>query len=375
MARDIGIPKGPSDPQVLLSFLGIGIMAILIFRLYKRTPILSFMGMWFFIFLFPQSGIFPINAFIADHFLYIPAIGFFFILSYLLDKICAKKIFNLVMLTVVLVLSCLTIWQNTFWSEPVRFYKRIIKFSPRSFAAYNNLGQVYGDRQDFVEAERLYKKALELNSKLVEGYNNLAALYFKLKNYQQAIEQLDNISQVRPDFKPAELHNNMGTIYAAKGDFASAIREYNKALELDPSLLLVHYNLARAYLSINNPKEAIGELEKSLAISSSLLSFENNKGPTLKEYQEVFKIEEPNCSVFNALGILYSKHGLWDHAERAFNAAINLNPNEADLYFNLGGLYWRQGLYKQARRQWKKALKVNPRHPHAKEWLMRKPPK
>ncbi len=70
-----------SDPRALA---GLGILAgllVLFFRLRPRQPLVSFSIGWFLITLLPVSNIFPLNAYMAEHWLYMPSVGFFLVVA------------------------------------------------------------------------------------------------------------------------------------------------------------------------------------------------------------------------------------------------------------------------------------------------------
>ena len=61
----------------------------------------------------------------------------------------------------------------------------------------------------FQEAHDQYQEAIRLDPSHGDSYNNLAALYFQVKQYQKALDYLDqaeaNGAKVNPEFKKAVL--------------------------------------------------------------------------------------------------------------------------------------------------------------------------
>ena len=91
MSYTVKLPKGIFDPWVLVSL--VFVLATLIFLpyFYKKRRAIFFGILWFLIFLLPQSNLFTINAFLADHFVYLSSIGFFLVVSYLLVTFIFKN--------------------------------------------------------------------------------------------------------------------------------------------------------------------------------------------------------------------------------------------------------------------------------------------
>jgi protein O-mannosyl-transferase len=78
MERYLIPPKTIFDPIVFLSLFGIICIFVITFKLYKRSKIVFFAIAWFFLNLLPYSNIIPLNAMMAEHWLYLASIGFFF---------------------------------------------------------------------------------------------------------------------------------------------------------------------------------------------------------------------------------------------------------------------------------------------------------
>ena len=70
-------------------------------------------------------------------------------------------------------------------------------------------GNIYFRMKKFQEAHDQYQEAIRLDPTHGDSYNNLAALYFQVKQYQKAMDYLDqaeaNGAKVNPEFKKAVL--------------------------------------------------------------------------------------------------------------------------------------------------------------------------
>jgi len=123
---------------------------------------------WFFIGLAMVSGITPINALIYEHWLYLPMIGFWLVISFYLVKLFDfLKSKNLIirsllltsLLAYLLFFAYQSIQRNILWRDPVEFYKNILKYEPDSVRINNNLGNQYFNQGDKEQAEFYYRKA------------------------------------------------------------------------------------------------------------------------------------------------------------------------------------------------------------------------
>ena len=101
-----------------------------------------------------------------------------------------------------------------------KFWSRARKYAPNDPEIYFNLGQVARDEGKLKKAIRLWKKSIEIKPKV-------------------------------------EIMNNIGLAYATLRMFGKASVWYKKALEIDESYALAHYNLATTLLELGEFDEVI----------------------------------------------------------------------------------------------------------------------
>lgn len=230
MERDIPYLSGPFDFKAAAAGLFILITLVYLVMVRKKRPEIFFSGLWFILGLLPVSGIIPINTAVAEHYLYLPAIGFF-----MLSAVFARDIYRKLPLTAVffavifIVLAGLSVKRNKEWNDPSSLYLSTVKNARHSFRANNNLGVEYFRKGDLARAEEYFRKSLDIMS-----------------IYAPAL-------------------NNMGVISERQGKDDEAISYYKRAVEGDPNYLLAYKNLADIYLRSGRKeeaREALGEILK-----------------------------------------------------------------------------------------------------------------
>jgi len=352
---------------ILISIFFLGGLIFICWRSLKyksEKRVASFMLFWSLVFFIPQSGIFPINAFVAEHFIYLSSVSFFMLLAYILYKYLRPQLFILTvgLFTIFYILLCAG--RNYEWKNPLVFYKNIIKHSPDSFQAYNNLGLQLEFLGRLNEAEDKYKKALAIKPDLIEARANLANLYFKLKLYDQAKAEYILLEKSPLGSKAGEVLNNLGNTCEVMGNMDEAIVKYNQALALDPRLKFTRFNLARIYFAKGDFNSAVFQILESLGENGdngrqkAVLNFLKNAGHV-----------ENADQFFNNLGINFAQNNRWDEAIKAFSCALELDPKSSDYYHNLGLAYLNKGEKARAKSALKQALKINPNHIRAKRLL------
>ncbi|RJP75673.1 MAG: tetratricopeptide repeat protein [Candidatus Abyssobacteria bacterium SURF_17] len=175
-------------PCFLVVILGIA-AAIFTFR---RATYFSFALYWFGVTLLPVSNIIPVNAIVADRFLYGPSVGFCILVAFvtaaaLRERHLKQALAMWALLVMVFFQMTLTIGRNNDWKNAYVLWSKTAESSPTSFVAFNNLGFEYMKRGQIVEAIEALSKALALKSDLPEAHANLARCYVRLGHIDQAI--------------------------------------------------------------------------------------------------------------------------------------------------------------------------------------------
>ncbi len=121
--------------------------------------------------------------------------------------------------------------------QAVEAYTKAIKNKERTIffaqapSAYNNLGQAYLRKEEYVPAIAAFQKTLEMSPSAVGAYINLATAYLKQNLPDSAIESCEAAIRISPDV--AHLHYNLACAYALKKEDQKSIDALQRAIELD----------------------------------------------------------------------------------------------------------------------------------------------
>ncbi|MFC1668302.1 tetratricopeptide repeat protein [Chlamydiota bacterium] len=258
------------EPRVLLG--GAIILASAGSFLIKKPVFkpLQFGIIWFFISYIPYSNIYPLNAFFAEHWLYLPSIGFFLILGTVIIILRNKysRLFPLI-LTVILLyiiyLSFQTILQNSYWKNQKSIYKYTLKHNPRSTRLCNNLGIIYAHEGKNKLALDMYNKALLINPRNTETYYNVGNLLTKMGQFIEAEKYYLKAIDTEPN--NAKAHYCLGNLYARLNKSKKAINHYNHALSSNPYFIEAINNLGAVYYLEGNFTTAKHFWEKALSLA------------------------------------------------------------------------------------------------------------
>ncbi len=204
---------------------------------------------------------------------------------------------------------------------------------------------------------------------LFRSYDNLGSVYAEKGQYDSAIAAYQKGLEINPDF--AELHRNLGHAYWEKGYRNEAMKEYEQAINLNPNMAQAYAELGYIYGRMNRHEEALQASRKALEIDptqvrahiSLAFLFEKKElyEEAVREYQEVLRFEPEIADIHNYLGYAYVKLDQKDKALAEFRKALQLDPNYVDAHVNLGTVYLGTGEYEKAIAQYNAALKINPK--------------
>ncbi|HEY2973888.1 MAG TPA: tetratricopeptide repeat protein [Pyrinomonadaceae bacterium] len=202
---------------------------------------------------------------IQDRYLYLPSIGFCYLIAILMLRLARKRAALAVAISVVVLLAfgASTILQNRVWHDSVALWQRALYYSPDSWSTHYNLGLAYLGLKQYDPARNELLEAKRLDPRKADVYNNLALAQAGLGQADEAITNLKAALALEPGL--IEGHNNLGVLLYDKGDYATAKLEFSRVLERDLSSSSARFNLARTLAAMNDHAGAIREYEALLA--------------------------------------------------------------------------------------------------------------
>jgi tetratricopeptide (TPR) repeat protein len=264
-----------AEPKVII---GIGIFVISLiyaFRQRKANKLISFSILWFFIGLLPVSDIYPVNAYMAEHWLYLPSLGFFLFLAWAIDSLYKKKGFRIISIILTISLlafySYLAIKQNNYWREPITFYKRTLAFTPNSPRMLNNLGDAYDKIGKKEEAVMLYREAIKFDPRCAEAYNNIGNINVSIGKYLDAVVAYKQALAINSNY--VEIYNNLAGAYLLVGKPEDAITALKKAIEINPGYAMSYSNLAKIYFNLRQYDLAVRYYDEAVKLGFTDAAF------------------------------------------------------------------------------------------------------
>jgi Tfp pilus assembly protein PilF/uncharacterized membrane protein len=135
-----------------------------------------------------------------------------------------------------------------------------------------------------------------------------------------ALKELDEAVRLNGSF--AEAYNERGHVRHARKDFAGAMADYTKALELRPNTALLHVNRASVYFSMPQP----------------------DHDAALKDLDEAIRLDPSHAEAYNRRANVFAARREFAKAIGDYDKAITLEPKNAVFYANRGKAYLQSGM-------------------------------
>ncbi len=346
--RDVSFSRSLLEPSVILPLAGLAVIVYFFIRSFRRERPVFFAGAWFFLFLFPSFNVIPLVAPVAEHWLYLPAIGLYLLAGLAVDRLLAgnRKSRSFVTMAALAVLfafySSLTVRRNRDWKDNFTFYRETLRHNPLSFRAHTGLGLVYRTAGRLDEAIAEYQTALQIKPDYPEARINLGSAYFQKGMFAEAAAAYT--AALKLGQHRNEIYINLGNSYAAWGKPAEAIEIYRESLKLNPVQSEAHFRLGIVYHQQNLFTEAEAEYQKALALRPDYPAALNNLGCLYVE-----KKIDPGK------GMLLIRR------------ALTREPNNASFLDSLGWAYYLAGNRVEAKRYLEQAASRAPENPVIRE--------
>lgn len=117
---------------------------------------------------------------------------------------------------------------------------------------------------DQAHAVTLLQQAVGLDPTLKTAYNSLGNLYYQQQQYQQAVAMYQQALAIDPDY--AKARNNLGNTYLRLAMDDRALVELQQALQADSTYGLAYYNLACVYARAGDSDAAAQYLQQAIAL-------------------------------------------------------------------------------------------------------------
>jgi tetratricopeptide (TPR) repeat protein len=158
-------------------------------------------------------------------------------------------------------------------AEAIEKFTAGIAANPACVECYNNIGYSYAQTKEYDKAEEAYKKAAELKPDNSTAWNGLANIYNAQRKFDLAVEASKKATDLSGGASGAagggnaDAMYNQGVILWNGGKVADAKKQFEAAIQADPSHAEAHYQLGMALVNEGNLAGAGSEFETYLKLA------------------------------------------------------------------------------------------------------------
>ena len=300
------------------------------------------------------------------------------------------------------------------WNAAIVAYNQAIEIKPDYGAAYFNLGVLYDQKGELEIAIASYEQVIVVQPNFVRAYSNLGSTYARKKAYPKAIAVFKQGISIDPTW--ATLHNNLGQVYWFNEQPGEAISSFENAITLDPRMALAHHNLGKlwqqqgdypqaiscyrwvialepdnvlAYSHCCDAEQRLGNLPAVLELWRKIIGLKPDfvmsycQRILATEPDDLLSVAKRSCARFlqallqqqdssayhylvqtyDYMGDVLFEFGGIKQAEVYYQKALQIQPQEIELYLKLGNCLAKQQRLEAAVAIYQTGLTLKPEHP------------
>ncbi|WNJ16088.1 tetratricopeptide repeat protein [Pontibacter sp. G13] len=238
-----------------------------------------------------------------------------------------------------------------------------IQLNPDFAPLYVKLGKVHEALGNELDALRAYRKATNLNAALAEGYLGFGRITYKRDPKEGVPAEVHEALKLKPNFPQAwillfQIHKSQKRWDLAYNSLSQAVR-----YQQDPELYLLKSEIA---IELGEITTAIQDLDQVLKLAPEHREARENRADmnlaigeheqALADYEKLSEQFPKDYDYRIQIGACQKLMGQLSNAEQAFIAAIRIDPDRPEAYFNQGLLLMNQGEYSKALAEVSKAI-------------------
>ena len=398
----IAVSTGLLEPTTWLAALVVVGYVTLTLWAWGHNPMLAFGLSWFGLAILPVLQIIPFHELAADHFLYLPSIGFSILVGLVFERILSNGDFRILGIALLALVLAIYGWRTTArnadWKDPMTLWAATFRDAPNSFRANCNLGIFAFQSGDLNRALELTEACRRLEPDNHLPHANLGAVKREMGSQalkagdleraealeREALLHSDRAIELNPEdiwsmSNAGDVLKDLALLQEFRGDLEGARKHRERSLEYfqqalaqgsaHPRFPELYYKIAAVLVDGGDYREALPYLQKTVAalpdyaLAQYVLGFSLymlSEWESAREHLEIALQLGPNPDLVAYLADTYRVLGRVNDAFRVLEDGNKRFPNSASIHYNLGILFESNGNPALAREHFSKALELDP---------------
>ncbi|MGH8597771.1 MAG: tetratricopeptide repeat protein, partial [Gammaproteobacteria bacterium] len=348
---------------------GVLVLGILLFGAFRKGAgqrVRLFGVSWFLLTYLPISNLFDLNATVAEHWLYLPSVGFCIFLAGILFDLPTRYLRFTIAFACVAVagLSARSAIRSSDWVDPETFFRRTFAAGGSSSRVGVNLGVIYAARGEHAKAESILRKVLQVFPDYPLARNNLGIALSrqgKTKEAQAMFETASNSAAREKGGYPRtwDAARNLARLRHKEKDDVAAFSILERARRDYPGNWELISLQAQIIREIEGPAGALPVVKNFVrdhwwhagaSITLGGLFLEMGDLPQAEEafrHASVLDVHDPEA--LNLIALLDVGQNKLEEACRIQRRAVARQPDQPRQYLILSDILTRMGRVDEAR--------------------------
>lgn len=346
-----------------LSILGLCSLGLVIWSASRRGAARNlriFGALWFICAYLPISNIVDLNANVAEHWLYLPSVGFLMLIAGLVLDFprFARRVCVALACLAACGLSLRAYQRSTDWVTPKIFFQRTIAAGGASIRPAVNLALIYALEGDLIRAEKLFRRVLELVPDYPVARNGLADVCYKLGKEAESramfVASRDAAVQSRREYPNTWIAAlNLSRMQHKNGDDPAALALLDKARADYPHIWeIISYEseILRERKDLTGATRLVAEFSRdnwwhhdSSVALGHLLAERGDLEQAVDILQFASWLDVHDASALNFVAWIRQRQGRLAEARVAQERAVRRQPDEPRQYVLLSGILHQMG--------------------------------
>ncbi len=367
-----------------MTSVGISVVLMFVLYLFRRCRWFLFsLGFYFFsIFFLMRFDSGYDTQVVADRFLYLPSLGFCFLIGFGLDRIflfgkeCYMNLKRIIIVAVLLVLilgmSAKTFKQSKIWENNILLWTHQVQNSNKGSVPFNNLAVSYvavASGKEYLDDVLKYQKKIDGS---LDNYSREGEME-KIRN----IEKVDNVAQramillTRSIFSEPvipEAYSNLANLYEDMGFINEAIELHEKSIFLDSQFIRSYYFLGKIYRNLGQDQKAVNffwdalhlkprdtwlcakiiksyneVIEERRKAGKDAKIFEDAREKVMVLMRDLVIEEKFGETNYETMGRIYEDIGDFASAASAYGKALRKKEEDPNTFLALANVYYQEG--------------------------------
>jgi Flp pilus assembly protein TadD len=349
-----------SEYLTILGLLVAGGLALGCLKHGNGQPMRIFGAIWFLAAFLPVSNLVPLNATVAEHWLYLPSAGFLIFLAGCALEIPRQfqRLSAAIALVAVLALSARSWVRSTDWRDDGTFYQHTLAAGGISTRVVVNLALAYSRRGDLAQAEKALRRVLEVVPDYSIARNNLADVLIRQGKIAEAetvlVRLTDDSAIARKDYPRTWIAAlNLAHLRVYDHDEAGAIAILQRArsdypevwelISLESELLRRAEGPAAALRLVEDFVQKNWWHQKASLAAAKLYAENNDASRAVQMLRHAARLDVHDVEALNLLARIYARQNQFQQACAAQRRAVARQPYQPSQYLLLSDILEKMG--------------------------------